>query len=180
MGQPLAFGQPANGQPLAAPVNYGDPNAPGYNAPGYNAPGYTSTGYSSAGYPSSGYVANGYNSSSVREDGYYSSVRRPIYVHNATEYQQEVVAPVYGQPGYVERGPDYVEPRRYTQHTTTYVRERPRYYRDDAGHRRSTGKSVAIVAGSAGAGAAIGAIAGGLAGGGAGFIYDRLTHNHVH
>jgi UDP-N-acetylglucosamine:LPS N-acetylglucosamine transferase len=50
---------------------------------------------------------------------------------------------------------------------------------------RSTGKSVAIVAGSAGAGAAIGAIAGGgkgagigaLSGGAAGFIYDRLTHN---
>jgi hypothetical protein len=43
---------------------------------------------------------------------------------------------------------------------------------------------VAIVGGSAGAGAAIGALAGGgkgagigaLAGGGAGFIYDRLTH----
>jgi hypothetical protein len=50
---------------------------------------------------------------------------------------------------------------------------------------RSTGKSVAIVGGSAGVGAAIGAIAGGgkgagigaLAGGTGGFIYDRLTHN---
>jgi hypothetical protein len=48
---------------------------------------------------------------------------------------------------------------------------------------RSTGKSVAIVAGSAGAGAAIGGLAGGgkgaaigaLSGGAAGFIYDRLT-----
>jgi hypothetical protein len=38
---------------------------------------------------------------------------------------------------------------------------------------RSTGKSVAIVAGSAGVGAAIGA----LAGGDGGFAYDRLTHN---
>jgi hypothetical protein len=69
------------------------------------------------------------------------------------------------------------------------VVERERvYYTDRRGHRRSTGKSVAIVAGSAAGGAAIGALAGGgkgagigaLAGGGAGFIYDRLTHNHVH
>jgi hypothetical protein len=52
-------------------------------------------------------------------------------------------------------------------------------------NKRSTGKSVAIVAGSAGAGAAIGALAGGgkgaaiggLTGGAAGFVYDRLTHN---
>lgn len=48
---------------------------------------------------------------------------------------------------------------------------------------RSTGKSVAIVAGSAGAGAAIGALAGGgkgaaigaASGGTAGFIFDRMT-----
>ena len=53
--------------------------------------------------------------------------------------------------------------------------------------RRSTKKSVAIVAGSAAGGAAIGALAGGgkgagigaLAGGGAGFIYDRMTHKKV-
>ncbi|HYM12354.1 MAG TPA: hypothetical protein VEU62_16580 [Bryobacterales bacterium] len=51
--------------------------------------------------------------------------------------------------------------------------------------RRPTSHSVAIVAGSAGTGAAIGALAGGgrgaavgaLSGGAAGFIYDRLTHD---
>ena len=52
-----------------------------------------------------------------------------------------------------------------------------------ARRHRSTGQSVAIVAGSAGTGAAIGALANGgkgaaigaLVGGTAGFIYDRLT-----
>lgn len=67
------------------------------------------------------------------------------------------------------------------------IEERPRVYEERRGVRRgrSTGKSVAIVAGSAGVGAAIGALAGGgkgaaigaLAGGGGGFVYDRLTHN---
>jgi hypothetical protein len=49
--------------------------------------------------------------------------------------------------------------------------------------KRSTAKSVAIVGGSAGLGAAIGALAGGgkgaaigaLAGGGGGFVYDQIT-----
>jgi hypothetical protein len=67
------------------------------------------------------------------------------------------------------------------------IEERSRVYEERRGVRRgrSTGKSIAIVAGSAGVGAAIGALAGGgkgaaigaLAGGGGGFVYDRLTHN---
>ena len=67
------------------------------------------------------------------------------------------------------------------------IEERPSAYgeRHVVRHGRSTGKSIAIVAGSAGVGAAIGALAGGgkgagigaLAGGGGGFVYDRLTHN---
>jgi hypothetical protein len=75
------------------------------------------------------------------------------------------------QPRVIRR---YVEPQ--------YDRERV-VVREKRG--RSLGKSVAIVGGSAGAGAAIGALAGGgkgaaigaLSGGAAGFIYDRLTHN---
>ncbi len=57
-------------------------------------------------------------------------------------------------------------------------------HRQESRRGRSTGKSVAIVAGSAGVGAAIGGLAGGgkgaaigaISGGAAGFVYDRLTH----
>jgi len=62
----------------------------------------------------------------------------------------------------------------------------PRYVRTrTVRSSRPFGHSAAIVAGSAGAGAAIGALAGGgkgaaigaLAGGAGGFIYDRITRN---
>ena len=62
-----------------------------------------------------------------------------------------------------------------------------RVYDDDRRYEepRSTGKSVAIIGGSAAAGAVIGGIAGGgkgaaigaLGGGAAGLIYDRMTRN---
>jgi hypothetical protein len=70
---------------------------------------------------------------------------------------------------------------------TRVIEQQPRMYEERrvVRHGRSTGRSVAIVAGSAGVGAAIGAIAGGgkgaaigaIAGGSGGFAYDRLTHN---
>ena len=86
----------------------------------------------------------------------------------------------------------YATPSYATRYSVRTVRprvveERPSVYGQQHAARRgrSTGKSVAIVAGSAGVGAAIGALAGGgkgagigaLAGGGGGFVYDRLTHN---
>lgn len=68
-------------------------------------------------------------------------------------------------------------PQSRTVSERRYVQSGPVY------KKRSTKKSVAIVGGSAAAGAAIGAIAGGgkgaaigaLAGGGGGFVYDRMT-----
>ncbi len=102
-----------------------------------------------------------YRSAGPRQSYTYSGIRPLAYRAAPTAY--------YPERRYVRR--DYVE-REYTGYSV----RRP----------RSKKKSVAIVAGSAGAGAAIGALAGGgkgaglgaLAGGGAGFIYDRLTHNH--
>ncbi|MCU1261130.1 MAG: hypothetical protein JWO80_4015 [Bryobacterales bacterium] len=167
-----AFGQAALGEtaPSNYPVNSGVPQQP-LNS--YGAP--------QAGYAQS---SSGYQSDMVREDGYYSRVRRPIYVRNAMDYQQQPQAmepPV--QETYDERRTTYVEQPRTTVERRTYV-SRP--YREEVRHGRSTKKSVAIVAGSAGVGAAIGALAGGgkgaaigaLGGGGAGFIYDRMTHKH--
>ena len=70
------------------------------------------------------------------------------------------------------------------------ARQSPATYRDSepiaVKERRSTKKSVAIVAGGAAAGAAIGAMAGGgkgaaigaVSGGAAGLIYDRITKNN--
>ena len=77
------------------------------------------------------------------------------------------------------------------QYTTVVYRHRrrPGYSsrRHYAVRRRSRRKSVAIVGGSALAGAGLGALAGGgkgagigaIAGGAAGFIYDRKTHKKV-
>lgn len=76
-------------------------------------------------------------------------------------------------------------PAVYNDDAGTYSSDRGTYSEPVVRRHRSTGKSVAIVAGSAGAGAAIGALAhggkgaaiGAIAGGLGGFIYDRMTAN---
>jgi uncharacterized protein YcfJ len=101
-------------------------------------------------------------------DGYYSSVPRPVYIRQPESVPPE---PVYEAPVQTR----YADGGRETYRTRRQVR-----------HGRSRKHSVEIVAGTAAAGAAIGAIAGGgkgaalggISGAGAGFVYDRLTHDH--
>lgn len=119
----------------------------------------------------------------------YDNLQRPVYGEQAAP-TTEPYAPAYAKAMNAEpmqvRNASYSPTRRYRTASRANVArqvERDRY--PVARQRgRSTAKSAAIVAGSAGAGAAIGALAGGgkgaaigaISGGAAGFVYDRLTH----
>ena len=168
-GQTTAYGQavnPATGQAANSPA-YGQ--SADYNSSANSgSAAYTGSAndtyaanasYSSYGNPQGPCVDTG-NGATYGTSEYYPDGR----------YVQAIHRPVVVRR-YADTRPVYT--------TTTEVRE------ERVHHHRSGKKSVAIVAGSAGVGAAIGAIAGGgkgagigaLAGGAGGFIYDRLTHN---
>ncbi|HYO84499.1 MAG TPA: hypothetical protein VES20_24065 [Bryobacteraceae bacterium] len=113
----------------------------------------------------------------------------PAGFDGLTPAQQNCVEPVVAQyqpyPAEAGYAVTPVAHRYRPSHSRRAVRQAVGERRYVTRRKRSTGKSVAIVAGSAGAGAAIGALAGGgkgaaigaLSGGTAGFVYDRLSRN---
>jgi hypothetical protein len=123
-----------------------------------------------------GAVAMNWNSASAKEEAFAPKVEQQTLVVAAPEVRVPgYVGPLYNAQGHVvavstDKRSSAAAPAAPAESNAVVAKK-----------GRSTGKSVAIVAGSAGAGAAIGAgggkgaAIGAASGGTAGFIYDRVT-----
>jgi hypothetical protein len=116
----------------------------------------------------------------------YRNRKTSPYRYTPAEPATQYSAPVRQEVASRDYSLDPVWDESASQTNSGYSGQRDAYGEPVTHQRRSTGKSIMIVAGSAGTGAALGAITGGgkgaaigaLAGGAAGLIFDRMTVNH--
>jgi hypothetical protein len=120
-------------------------------------------------------------------NGIYSTSTRAF--NPATEVDERFVPTVQSQsrqPAPSVSRMNLVQPRTvYADAPAVVARPAPARVYEEAPKKRSLGKEILIVGGSAGAGAAVGAVAGGkkgaaigaISGGVAGLIYDIATRN---